>query len=249
MKNKLLQKPFLPLLIGSGRLARHLGRYFELMGAPHLVWDRPRTPPPSDLTTRATHFWVLVRDEALPALCSSLLSDHPHTPILHSSAATCIPEAMTAHPLMTFGPEPYPLAQYQKIPFTVIEEEAAHDPDAISFLKDTLGNPVHFIRQKERLHYHAAAVMISNFSMLLWEAALSGASPDSLPPRQAFEPILEQSLANFMEHGSKALTGPLARGDESVVRAHLDALGASPAQELYRSFVDYFNATRKEDES
>ncbi len=144
---------------------------------------------------------------------------------------------------MTFGPGLYELSQYQRIPLIVIQEEVEARPEIPLFLKNTLKNPVHRIPQEDRIRYHAAAVMASNFSMLLWESALAG-SP--LPAREAYAPILEQTLANFLQHGSKALTGPLARGEESVVSAHLEALNASPARRLYRSFVDYFKATRKE---
>jgi len=246
MNHKDLDTSFRPLLLGSGRLARHLHRYLELTGCPHLVWEHPRTPPPSEITSQASHFWILVRDEALPGLCASLRADHPQKPLLHSSAATRVPHAVTVHPLMTFGPGLYGLSRYQSIPFILIHEEVEPYPEIPHFLKNTLGNPVHRIPQEDRIRYHAAAVMASNFSMLLWEASLSGTPRDSLPPRESFQPILEQTLANFIEHGSGALTGPLARGDQSVVSAHLEALHASPARGLYRSFVDYFKATRKE---
>ncbi len=241
-----VNKSFLPLLIGSGRLARHLSHYLNLRSIPHLQWAHPRSPIPETLALQATHFWVLVSDQALAPICRGLQASYPTLPVLHSSAATAIPGALTIHPLMTFGPNLYSLEHYESIPFFMIKEEVVKFPEVFAALKETLKNPVHSIAAQERIHYHASAVMISNHSMILWDAALSAGKLNSEITRKAFEPILRQTLQNFMRDGIEALTGPLARKDTGTIAAHLKSLESTPEAELYRAFVRYFESKRKE---
>ena len=49
-----------------------------------------------------------------------------------------------------------------------------------------------------------------------------------------------RSAANWAEHGQAALTGPIARGDEATVAAHLEAIAvAAPELEpLYRALAE-----------
>ena len=242
MKNE-VEPNFVPLLIGSGRLARHLSHYFSLRGIPHLRWITPRSPIPESLARQATHFWVLVSDHALGLICQTLTETYPGTPLLHSSAATPIPNALTLHPLMTFGPKLYSLSHYESIPFFMIQEESVRFPDFLLYLRSILKHEVHLIAAQDRARYHASAVMMSNDSMILWEAALNASG---LIPRHAFEPILKQSLENFMSEGIDALTGPLKRKDGVTIHSHIKALSGTPEGELYQAFVRYFETTRKE---
>jgi predicted short-subunit dehydrogenase-like oxidoreductase (DUF2520 family) len=147
---------------------------------------------------------------------------------------------------MTFGPNLYSLEHYESIPFFMIKEEVVKFPEVFAALKETLKNPVHSIAAQERIHYHASAVMISNHSMILWDAALSAGKLNSEITRKAFEPILRQTLQNFMRDGIEALTGPLARKDTGTIAAHLKSLESTPEAELYRAFVRYFESKRKE---
>jgi predicted short-subunit dehydrogenase-like oxidoreductase (DUF2520 family) len=241
MKNE-VQKSFLPLLIGSGRLARHLGHYLSLKGIPHLHWAHPRAPLPDSLARNATHFWVLLSDQALVPYCEGLQESYPSTPVIHSSAATSIPGTLTAHPLMTFGPSLYSLTEYESIPFFMIKEEASPVAEVIHFLRETLKHPVHLISAEDRHRYHASAVMMSNYSIILWNAAFTAAKLNPEIPRRAFEPILKQTLNNFMNAGIDALTGPLKRNDTATIASHLKALNGTPETELYQAFVHYFRS-------
>ena len=76
--------------------------------------------------------------------------------------------------------------------------------------------------------YHAAAVMASNFPVVL--AWLSGrVLMRSGIPEQTAEQVVQSLMASAVEnlaHGPPAsvLTGPAARGDDQTISAHLDAL-------------------------
>ena len=43
-------------------------------------------------------------------------------------------------------------------------------------------------------------------------------------PRELLAPLVLRTAANWSERGGDALTGPIARGDQATVAAHLEAL-------------------------
>jgi predicted short-subunit dehydrogenase-like oxidoreductase (DUF2520 family) len=50
----------------------------------------------------------------------------------------------------------------------------------------------------------------------------------STDPAAVLRPLLGAALANALELGDAALTGPIARGDVTTLRAHTDALATEP---------------------
>lgn len=76
--------------------------------------------------------------------------------------------------------------------------------------------------------YHAAAVMASNFTLVLLASSArllveAGAPPDEA--LRALLPLVRGTLDNLDELGPLgALTGPIARGDAETVRMHLNAI-------------------------
>jgi predicted short-subunit dehydrogenase-like oxidoreductase (DUF2520 family) len=81
------------------------------------------------------------------------------------------------------------------------------------------------IAEEHRVLYHAAASIASNFLVSLEQTAadlLGGIAVDE--PREVLAPLVRRSLENWVERGPDALTGPIARGDESTVAAHREAL-------------------------
>ena len=78
--------------------------------------------------------------------------------------------------------------------------------------------------------------MASNFLIALEATAedlMAAAGIDDA--RSLLAPLVLRSAANWAEHGSDALTGPIARGDEETVRRHLEAIEAI-APELADSY-------------
>jgi predicted short-subunit dehydrogenase-like oxidoreductase (DUF2520 family) len=76
--------------------------------------------------------------------------------------------------------------------------------------------------------YHAAAVMISNYTVTLTDLATqlwSGLDVDRETALRALLPLLEGTVANLKGEGlPAALTGPVARGDLSTIQANLSAI-------------------------
>jgi predicted short-subunit dehydrogenase-like oxidoreductase (DUF2520 family) len=85
--------------------------------------------------------------------------------------------------------------------------------------------------------YHAAAAIVSNFTVALFDVACrvaerAGVPRDAIPAMYA--ELLRGTVENLAASGSaRALTGAIRRGDAATVRAHLAALGDAEAS-LYR---------------
>ena len=94
--------------------------------------------------------------------------------------------------------------------------------------------------EENRAAYHAAASMASNFFVTLGAEAERLAAIAGVPP-EALAPLVGASVANWMEVGAeRALTGPIARGDEETVarqRAAIDA-GAPELLPLFDALAD-----------
>jgi predicted short-subunit dehydrogenase-like oxidoreductase (DUF2520 family) len=94
----------------------------------------------------------------------------------------------------------------------------------------------------DRRLYHAAAVIAGNFATtLLHEAAqlLVEAGAEPAEAARMLAPLALASIRNAAEKGpARTLTGPVARRDEAVIRAHREALAHRPAvRELYEVLV------------
>ncbi len=86
------------------------------------------------------------------------------------------------------------------------------------------------IADEDRAAYHAAASMSSNFVVSLLGEAESVAVGAGLPPERARElmaPLVRGAVDNWVALGpARALTGPVARGDEVTVARQRAALAA-----------------------
>jgi predicted short-subunit dehydrogenase-like oxidoreductase (DUF2520 family) len=89
-----------------------------------------------------------------------------------------------------------------------------------------------------RALYHAGAAIASNFLVTLYRSAARLLESAGAPP-EALVPLMRRTIDNGFD-----LTGPIARGDWSVVEAHLSAIRAhAPDLEaMYRTLAE---ATRR----
>jgi predicted short-subunit dehydrogenase-like oxidoreductase (DUF2520 family) len=87
--------------------------------------------------------------------------------------------------------------------------------------------------------YHAAAVISSNFPIVLAAVATGILTDVGIPERSAqhaVHSLMEAAVSNFADTPPEdALTGPVVRGDAETVHRHLQALRHNPdARALYR---------------
>lgn len=230
-------------ILGGGRLARHMRHYFELLGLPCTAWARQPDPDLnshaiSDTAERlyatvqeASHVLLLVSDDAIASLPKRYPLLRSKT-LVHCSGALGIPGIAGAHPLMTFGPDLYPLETYRRIPFMLDQGRV------MSELLPGLPNPHSHIAVENKAQYHALCVMAGNFPQILWQSIVQRFGELGMA-EGVMEPYLRQVLENFLAHPDSALTGPLARGDSGTIARNLQSLQGDALQPLYQSFVDF----------
>ena len=161
----------------------------------------------------------------------------------HCSGATGLEvlgrRGFRVHPLMTV---PTTGARFDGVTAAV----AGTDPAALAIARavaDRLGlRPVE-VAEVDRVAYHAAAAMASNFLVTLESAAADLMSTAGLD-RQVLVPLARAALENWAASGPAALTGPVARGDEAVVAAHRQVI-AERRPEALALFDELVTATRR----
>jgi pantoate--beta-alanine ligase len=171
----------------------------------------------------------------------------------HTSGATPLSALAPAggaafglHPLQTFSGASTGLVAFGGAGCAI----AGSTAEALAFAADlarTLGMTAFEIDDEGRAAYHAAASVASNFVVTLQAAAERIAAGAGLEPeeaRQLLLPLLRRTLENVGALGpERALTGPVARGDEATVAAQRRAV-AEAAPELLDLFDQLVHHTR-----
>jgi predicted short-subunit dehydrogenase-like oxidoreductase (DUF2520 family) len=89
------------------------------------------------------------------------------------------------------------------------------------------------VSDEDRAAYHAAAAIASNFLVALEESASELLARIGVErSRELLAPLVLRSAANWADRGPRALTGPIARGDEATVERHRAALVEHAAELL-----------------
>lgn len=227
------------LIIGDGRLARHLRTYLSFLNLPHDQWCRSTQDARAltVLSERASHVLIAISDSAI----DPFLVAHPdllRRACVHFSGAFVHSSVASAHPLMTFGPELYSIEAYRSVPF-VFERGRG----SMATLLPGLPNASFELDPWQKPLYHALCSMSGNFTTLLWEKAFASFSRELGLPQAILHPFLMQTMRNLLDSalGESVLTGALARGDSRTIEKHLAALGADPYADVYRAFVEAYS--------
>ncbi|MNJ91344.1 hypothetical protein D3C87_89950 [compost metagenome] len=227
---------FLPvkyLLIGSGRVARHLGHYFNLLNINFSTWDRAQDPHllPKKIN-ESSHILLAISDSALEGFFAKHLAGHEKT-VVHFSGAKDIEGLICAHPLMTFGPDLYDLSFYQRIHFTVT------GATSLSRALPGIPNPFSLLSADKKALYHAWCVMGGNFVTLLTAKMMTSLQEMGIPA-ESIGLYSEKVIDNALAQQTAALTGPLARKDAETVAANLKALEGQEMQKIYQAFLETY---------
>jgi predicted short-subunit dehydrogenase-like oxidoreductase (DUF2520 family) len=153
--------------------------------------------------------------------------------ILRSAASVGAWIAST-HPLKTFA-EPSAAART----FTGTHCACEGTPGALRVLIpafECIGGRVSELDARSKTLYHAASVIVSNYLVALMEVGLRCYEAAGIERATALEmiaPLARESLDNALAlTPAGALTGPIARGDASIVAEQLQALGTWDANTL-----------------
>jgi predicted short-subunit dehydrogenase-like oxidoreductase (DUF2520 family) len=162
----------------------------------------------------------------------------------HCSGATGLQplkphEAFSLHPLMTVT------AQGAKFAGAGAAIAGATDRAlaVAAELADALGMRAVEVLERDRVAYHTAASIASNFLITL-EAAAEQLASDAGVDRELLVPLVRATVDNWAALGAEhALTGPVARGDEQTVAAQRAAV-EERAPELLELFDVLVGRTR-----
>jgi predicted short-subunit dehydrogenase-like oxidoreductase (DUF2520 family) len=216
-------------IIGRGRLGPALAKAAAGAGLPSRLAGREATIEASRESGAAL---LCVPDEAIPGAAASLVAAIPPLELVgHTSGATGLDALAAAaeagastfalHPLQTV---PDPEAELAGAACAI----AGSDARALGFargLAERLGMHPFELAEEHRAAYHAAASIASNLLVALEESAAELLARTGVPePRELLAPLVLRSAENWSERGGRALTGPIARGDEATVERHRDAL-------------------------
>jgi predicted short-subunit dehydrogenase-like oxidoreductase (DUF2520 family) len=185
---------------------------------------------------------LLCVPDAEIAAAAALIPDGPL--VGHCSGATGLDvlgerEAFSLHPLMTVTADG---ARFAGAGCAVAGTTDRGLATAFA-LAQALGLVAVEIEERDRAAYHAAASVASNFLVTL-EAAAERLAATAGAPRELLVPLVRATVENWAAVGAqRALTGPIARGDEATVARQRVAV-AERAPELLELFDALASATR-----
>ena len=246
--------------MGRGNLGRSLARAFRRAGH-RVLLSRARGGEPSlirALRSRpgATVF-LTIPDGAVAGFADEVAAAGdiaPTVTFVHCSGALGLAalgslaaghDTGSFHPLQSF-PEPRSPEAFRG---SVVAVDASGPKlrRRLEGLARDLGARPRVVEDEDRVIYHAAAVVASNYLVVLAEEAAELLEMIGWSERDAVEglvPLMEGALAEVARRGpTAALTGPIRRGDVETVVRHLYALArinpGSPAglpqkADLYR---------------
>jgi predicted short-subunit dehydrogenase-like oxidoreductase (DUF2520 family) len=244
MTSKIESDPLRVGVVGSGRLGKALASALRQAG---MEVDGPagRGEVP-----RGDAILLCVPDAEIAAAARTVAGAAEF--VGHTSGATPLAvlepasaQAFGLHPLQTFaegaGPEDFRGAGCAVAGATPEALELANS------LARSLGMEPFEIDDDGRAAYHAAASIASNFLVTLQHAAEQVAAAAGLEPEQAralLAPLVEQTARNWAALGpERALTGPVARGDDDTVEAQRRAI-ARATPHLVPLFDELVERTR-----
>lgn len=215
-------------VVGAGRMGTAMAASLRAAG---ITVEGPlrRGEAPSDHTF---HVLFCVPDAQIETAATTL---RPHRGLLvgHTSAATTLAalaphEAFSLHPLMTVTADGASFAGAT----AAIAGATQRALQAAGELARLLGmQPVH-IADADRSAYHAAASIASNFLVTLEGVAERLARSAGLE-REPLAQLVRATVDNWEQLGAeRALTGPIARGDEETVARQRAAIAERLPDEL-----------------
>ena len=227
-------------VVGRGRLGTALVPALAALGAdvqgPLGRSERPAAPIQAVL--------LCVPDAEIPAAAAAIAGTAPF--VGHTSGATPLDALAPAgaaafglHPLQTFAGGDG--AERFKGAGCAVAGETDGALALATGLAESLGMRPFPIADADRAAYHAAASIASNFLVTLQAAAEDAAAAAGLEPSEAREllaPLVRTTVDNWASQGpERALTGPVARGDDATVERQRQAL-----QERAPHLLELFDA-------
>ncbi|MBA2661470.1 MAG: DUF2520 domain-containing protein [Bradymonadaceae bacterium] len=255
------------IIVGCGRLGQTLGLLARRQGQlVRAIWNRtpsadacknvdaeaalsgPLSVLEEALSTPAI-VWLTVVDDALVDVAAGLSPFiGADSIVVHTSGSLATrlltdagikAAAASMHPLQAITDPARALERLAKSYWSVEGDDRAVDY-CISLLARLGVSPVR-LEPDAKMLYHAAAVTSANLLVSLIDAAVAMATHAGIAPETARLMLVElaaSSLDNLRAQSpAEALSGPVARGDETTIARHLEsiaAMGDDNAAQIYR---------------
>jgi predicted short-subunit dehydrogenase-like oxidoreductase (DUF2520 family) len=231
--------PALPrrvVVVGRGRLGSAIAPALAAVGIDVAgPFGRDDAPPAA---RSADAVLLCVPDAAIADAAAEYAGVAPF--VGHTSGATPVSvlgpaDGFGLHPLQTFAEHG---ASFEGIGCAI----GATTPRALTAadaLARCLGMRPFVLDDADRPAYHAAASIASNFLVTL-EAAAERVAAEAGLDRAALVPLVRQTVENWAALGpERALTGPVARGDEETIARQREAVvnAAPELEDLWDSLV------------
>jgi len=228
-------------IIGHGRLATHLCRYFSLSNIAFSQWhiDLDKSLL-LDILKNSNIVLLAISDNSIESFIDENHKILENKTVIHFSGALVSDKAYGCHPLMTFTEQLYELDVYRSILFCTDEEM----PD-FKDLFPKLDNPSIKVPAESKPYYHSLCVMANNFTCILWQKFYNeminsfGAKPEQL------DNFLKRTTDNISNNYKSCLTGPLVRNDKITIEKNLKSLEQDSFHSVYLSFIQAYKESMK----
>lgn len=231
------------LLIGDGKLARHLSFYFTYNKINLTSWSRSQNSD-QDLSQKISISDVIliaVKDSAISDFYEKHLKNYNSKTFVHFSGALFFDHIYGFHPLMSFSDQLFTPEFYKNISFISTYHEAE-----FKTVFPQLDNPSYKISKEQKALYHSYCVVAGNFTNILWQTISKRFQNQLKLPEEVLKPYLEGTYLNLKNNMRDSLTGPLAREDLNTIQANLDSLKGDELQNLYLMFYKFLESEKKE---
>ena len=220
------------LIVGNGRLARHLKYYFDTLKIPYSEWERRSAIPFDEIASFSESILLPIKDDAIIPFIDSHEILKTKT-VVHFSGILSTGKAEGLHPLMTFPQKLYSADFYPKICFV-----SEKNRPSLSEILPELPNPNLVIDRKDKVSYHAWLTMSGNFTTFIWDN-LFNRLRDLGISKNAVLPYLEKTVENLVKI-ENPLTGPFVRGDLKTIEQHKQALKEDEFGKIYNVFFETY---------
>ena len=233
------------VIIGRGNVASNLDYAFRKKGvACQMVSSREGL----EHVPAANVYIYAVKDEALPQVAAQVVNKEKSLH-LHTSGSMPMsvfgadkPHAGVFYPFQTFSKARL-IEDFSTVP-VFFEARGIDDISAVYSLALTITSHVYETTQHDRERLHVAGVYACNFTNLMYTLAAE-LLKDTHIPFSALLPLIDETAAKIHSLAPRdAQTGPARRGDETVMKHHLDILPTAEQRELYQRLSEEISKRR-----
>lgn len=221
------------LILGNGRLAKHLLHYFQLLNWPVRQWTRQAHSEQEllALAPSAYFIWLCISDTALAPRIESLKA-YQHK-IVQCSGSLHFEGVFNRHPLASFGEYLFTDEFYSQIHWISSDAQKSFLP--------AFENNTHYLDKEQKALYHALCVLTGPGTSLLWQHFIDEIKKLKIS-KQAAGSYFASLWLNYQRQHQPQITGPWVRNDLQTIESNEFALKQnSHVLNIYKEMHCLFN--------